>query len=144
MATIRQIDGALETLNLEQGRYPTQAEGLQALVDRPKENWTGYLKSLPKDPWGNDYIYRYPGRYKTNSFDLYSLGEDGRSTTGGNDADDINNWDETYKWSKHYNRWKPPFALFGWAIYGAVMVALLFLVKAKRDCAKTSVNTQQT
>jgi general secretion pathway protein G len=101
---IRWISGALETCNLEQGRYPTQVEGLRALLNRPKENWTGYIKTLPKDPWGNDYVYCYPGKHNTNSFDLYSLGANGRSKTVGNDRDDINNWDPTQKWNKYYRR----------------------------------------
>jgi general secretion pathway protein G len=50
--------------------------------------WKGpYVKQVPKDPWGNEYIYRYPGTNNANSYDIYSLGPDGRE---GND--DITNW----------------------------------------------------
>jgi hypothetical protein len=78
--------------------YPTQAQGLAALCTKPEEIdsslWGGpYFDRLPKDPWGNDYVYVFPGKNSSEGFDLYSLGEDGKSATGGNDPDDVNNWD---------------------------------------------------
>jgi general secretion pathway protein G len=81
------------------GRYPTTEEGLNALIIRPKDilahDWRGpYFDppQRPKDPWGRDYIYRCPGIHNTDGFDLYSCGPDGLSQPGGEDADDINNW----------------------------------------------------
>src|SRR5262249_53409131 len=65
-----------------------------ALVRRPRDiqHWHGpYLKSeavIPSDPWGNPYIYKCPGRHNRNSYDLYSMGPDGREGTD----DDVTNW----------------------------------------------------
>jgi general secretion pathway protein G len=90
-ASIRTIDAALDTYEIDNGGFPSTEEGLNALVNPPANatNWKGpYLKGgLPKDPWGNDFIYRYPGTNNPNGFDITSLGKDGRE--GG---DDIGNW----------------------------------------------------
>jgi general secretion pathway protein G len=82
------------------GRYPTTPEGLSALILCPTNiftaRWHGpYLDpaQIPIDPWGNEYVYHFPGIHNTNGYDLYSCGSDGISKSGGNDADDINNWD---------------------------------------------------
>ena len=95
---IATIEQALEMYRLDNYRYPTTDQGLQALVEKPSvspqaKNWNpeGYLKKnkLPKDPWSGDYLYLSPG---TNGpFDLYSLGADGREGGEGYDAD-IGNW----------------------------------------------------
>jgi general secretion pathway protein G len=93
-----QIDNfgkALDLFFLDAGRYPTTAEGLDALVQKPSavSNWAGpYLKSdkAPTDPWGNRYNYRSPGEH--GRYDLYSYGADGRDGGTGNDAD-ITSWD---------------------------------------------------
>lgn len=74
------ISTALELFYLDAGRYPTTAEGLLPLVQRPGDakSWHGpYLKSesLPKDPWGHNFIYRSPG--EKTPFDLGSMGPDG-------------------------------------------------------------------
>ena len=91
-ADISSIGLALDAFEIDNGRYPTTEEGMGALVQRPASatNWTGpYLKKgEPKDPWGNPYIYRYPGQNNPDSYDLYSTGPDGRE--GG---DDITNWE---------------------------------------------------
>ena len=80
------------------GYCPTQNQGLEALCAEPEEInsslWGGpYFERLPKDPWGNDYIYVFPGKNNRDGFDLYTLGKDGETATAGNDPDDINNWD---------------------------------------------------
>jgi general secretion pathway protein G len=93
-----QIDNfgkALDLFFLDAGRYPTTAEGLDALVQKPAAaaSWTGpYLKGdkVPSDPWGNRYNYRSPGEH--GHYDLYSYGADGRDGGTGNDAD-ITSWD---------------------------------------------------
>ena len=87
---ITTIEGALERFEIDAGRYPTNDEGLNALVERPGNvtEWNGpYIKQLPKDPWGAEYQYRYPGTHNPNGFDLFTFGKDGRE---GND--DIDNW----------------------------------------------------
>ncbi|MGO9171667.1 MAG: type II secretion system major pseudopilin GspG [Rhodomicrobium sp.] len=93
-----QIDNfgkALDLYFLDAGRYPTTADGLDALVRKPAAaaNWAGpYLKGdkVPADPWGNRYNYRSPGEH--GKYDLYSYGADGRDGGTGNDAD-ITSWD---------------------------------------------------
>jgi general secretion pathway protein G len=82
---IRMLRGALETMRLDLGRFPSAEEGLQLLVTPPadgamRQRWRGpYLDGqLPMDPWGNPYQYDPRGR-DTNPFTLYSFGPDGRS-----------------------------------------------------------------
>lgn len=92
---IERLSNVLDLYLLEVGRYPTQEEGLLALVEAPPgvERWNGpYLKknrAALNDPWGNPYVYRFPGEH--GDFDLYSLGADGKEGGEGN-ARDITNW----------------------------------------------------
>ena len=83
---------ALKMYRLDNIRYPTTEQGLQALVTKPAiapipENWKsgGYLERLPRDPWGNPYVYLNPGR--NGDIDVISLGTDGESGGEGKDAD---------------------------------------------------------
>ncbi len=92
---IQVFSTALEAYELDNGRYPTTEQGLEALVKKPTippipKNWKGpYLqKKIPKDPWGNPYIYKCPGTHNPGSYDLYSYGPDGKEGGG----DDITNW----------------------------------------------------
>ncbi len=92
------LQTALDEFSNDCSRYPTTAEGFAALMQCPTNisegRWHGpYFNQIPKDPWGRNYVYRCPGIHHTNSFDLYSCGFDGISKTGGEDPDDINNWD---------------------------------------------------
>ena len=91
---ISSIELALDAFEVDTGFYPAGATGLNALVDQPNnaQNWKGpYLKKgIPLDPWGNAYIYTYPGKNNPRGYDLMSTGPDGRA--GGDD--DITNWDE--------------------------------------------------
>jgi general secretion pathway protein G len=87
---ISDLATTLDIFRLDIGRYPTSAEGLQALVEKPSDaaNWNGpYLtkSTVPKDPWGNDYNYRSPGEH--GSFDIWSLGADNRDGGEGEDQD---------------------------------------------------------
>ncbi len=88
--SLHSIASALEMYKLDNHRYPTTQEGLQALVTRPASasNWAagGYLKSMPKDSWGNDFQYVSPGP-NGKPFDLYSLGADGQEGGDGDNAD---------------------------------------------------------
>lgn len=91
IATIMQ---SLKLYRLDNGRYPTNDQGLQALVTKPTSspapsNWKPYLDKLPKDPWGNTYQYLSPGVH--GEVDVFSLGAD--SQPGGTGADlDIGSW----------------------------------------------------
>jgi general secretion pathway protein G len=95
--------GGLETgikmYKLDNGVYPTTEQGLQSLVEPPSTGrlapkWRegGYLDSrkVPKDPWGNDFVYLSPGL--NGDFDLSSYGADGEAGGEGDDAD-VNNWE---------------------------------------------------
>jgi len=88
---ISMLETALDAYEIDNGGFPSTEEGLGALVQAPGSaaDWKGpYIKrGAPSDPWGNAYVYRYPGTNNPNSYDLSSLGPDGRE---GND--DINNW----------------------------------------------------
>lgn len=82
---------ALDAFEVDNGYYPKGKNGLQDLVEQPRDaqNWHGpYVKDIPKDPWNNDYIYECPGRNNPSSYDLMSMGPDLR--VGGDD--DITNW----------------------------------------------------
>ncbi len=91
---IRAIESALKLYKLDNFRYPTTEEGLDALVTRPNNpaaKWPegGYLARLPKDPWNRPYLYLQPGN--KGPIDIYSLGRDGQPGGEGPDAD-IGNW----------------------------------------------------
>jgi len=86
---------ALDLYELDNGRYPSTEQGLEALKIKPSSfpeprNWNGpYLKRPAVDPWGNPYQYKYPSTRAGVDFELYSLGPDGVES-----ADDIGNWQE--------------------------------------------------
>lgn len=83
---------ALDSFEVDVGFYPKGRNGLNDLVVQPRDaqNWRGpYMKGeIPKDPWGNDYIYECPGKNNASSYDLVSMGPDGRAGTD----DDITNF----------------------------------------------------
>ena len=95
---LRGIDNALKFYRLDNFAYPTNEQGLQALVTKPNDpnirNWKagGYLQRgrIPKDPWGKEYQYLNPGQ--NGEIDIYTLGRDGRPGGEGIDAD-IGNWE---------------------------------------------------
>jgi general secretion pathway protein G len=93
-AQIELFGAALDEFRLDNGRYPTTDEGLVALRDKPEdlENWAGpYLpKAIPKDPWGNEYVYICPGEHY--DYDLISYGRDGEPGGEGEDTD-IVSWE---------------------------------------------------
>jgi len=87
---IEQLGGALDMFRLEVGRYPTTAEGLEALIRQPSgvSRWNGpYLRrsTIPTDAWGNDFVYRSPGEH--GPYDLLSYGADGSPGGSGANAD---------------------------------------------------------
>ncbi len=97
---MRILEDALKRYKLENGRFPTTAQGLQALVQKPSSspiprNWPtgGYLDKpeVPLDPWGNEFIYISPGQHGPD-YDMISLGADGLE--GGEDVHDrdIQSW----------------------------------------------------
>jgi len=93
-ADVSTIMGALKRYKLDNQRYPTAEQGLQALVARPATdpappNWKPYLEKLPADPWGHPYQYLNPGI--RGEVDVMSLGADGAPGGEGKDAD-IGSW----------------------------------------------------
>lgn len=91
---ITNIMQALKLYRLDNQRYPTTEQGLQALVARPTSgpqpnNWKPYIEKLPNDPWGNPYQYMNPGI--KGEVDVMSLGADGQPGGEGNNAD-IGSW----------------------------------------------------
>jgi len=94
---LRAIGAALDLYKLDNFRYPSTEQGLEALVSRPQgldpgAKWRaeGYLPALPKDPWGAPYKYLQPGQ-RGGAYDLYSLGADSVAGGEGYDAD-LGNW----------------------------------------------------
>jgi len=84
---------ALKLFKLDNGRYPSAEQGLQALVSKPEiapipngYRADGYIRRLPQDPWGSDYLMVSPGEH--GAVDVFSAGPDGEANT----ADDITNW----------------------------------------------------
>ena len=91
---VQNLAGTLDLYRLDVGAYPSEEQGIGALVERPAdaERWSGpYLRKREMliDPWGQTYIYRFPGEH--GEFDLYSLGAD--NVEGGEGEDrDITSW----------------------------------------------------
>ena len=93
------LETALKLYKLDNGQYPTTEQGLQALIEpsetgQPPRHWRkgGYLEkaSVPKDPWGNDFVYLSPGMH--GDLDIISYGSDG--VPGGEDENkDIVSWE---------------------------------------------------
>ena len=76
---IEKINQGVVMYKLKNNKYPTQEQGIQSLVE------DGHLSKIPEDPWGNDYVYVYPGQY--SEYDIISLGADGEPGGEGENAD---------------------------------------------------------
>jgi len=94
---IKSVEQALELFKLDNGFYPSTEQGLEALVRPPEtgripKNYRkgGYIDRVPKDPWGNPYVYVSPGVH--GEYDISSYGADGVPGGQGEDAD-VNSWD---------------------------------------------------
>jgi len=92
-AQLDALGKALDQYRIDNGRYPTGEQGLNALVAKPanEPRWSGpYLqKGVPADPWGRQYLYKIPGEH--GEYDLLSYGKDGQPG-GTDDAEDVVNW----------------------------------------------------
>jgi len=91
---VERLSGVLDLYRLQVGRYPSDGEGLDALMEAPAEasNWDGpYLKKADAliDPWGRPYLSRFPGEH--GDYDLFSLGADGQDGGEGEDRD-LTSW----------------------------------------------------
>ncbi len=99
-AQIQALESALTTYQMDNGRFPSSEQGLRALIEKPSGApepyaWRagGYLakKELPRDAWNGEFQYVAPGERNPESFDLWSLGADGKAGGEADDAD-IGNW----------------------------------------------------
>ncbi len=97
---IASLETALKMYKLDSGVYPATEQGLQALIEAPEsgvipKKWRkgGYIEKnrVPKDPWGNEFLYISPGLH--GDFDIISFGLDGVPGGEGDDNKDINNWE---------------------------------------------------
>ena len=92
-AQIDALEKSLEQYRLDVGHYPSNEQGLAALMERPasETKWSGpYMKkAVPLDPWSNEYVYKYPGDH--GEYDLLSYGKDGRPG-GIGESEDIVSW----------------------------------------------------
>ena len=91
---VERLSGVLDLYRLQVGRYPSDGEGLGALIEAPADapNWDGpYLKKADAltDPWDRPYLYRFPGEH--GDYDLFSLGADGQDGGEGEDRD-LTSW----------------------------------------------------
>ncbi|MBW8191259.1 type II secretion system major pseudopilin GspG [Neiella marina] len=96
VSDIGKLEEILEMYRLDNHRYPTTEQGLEALVSEPTSDpiprnypSKGYVRRLENDPWGNPYLYLSPG--ENSDVDIYTLGADGEEGGEGNNAD-IGNW----------------------------------------------------
>ncbi len=94
-ADFKALDTALRMYQLNGGTFPSNQQGLRALVEKPTttpvpRRWKAIGTKVPVDPWKQEYIYRFPGKKKPNEFELVSKGEDGIENT----ADDLSSQDE--------------------------------------------------
>ncbi len=94
LADLQTLTTQLKSYEMVNGNLPTSQQGLKALVEMPSADpkprqWFQQMTQIPKDPWGNEYVFIRPGRKNPKGFDLFSKGKDGQENT----ADDIGNWE---------------------------------------------------
>jgi general secretion pathway protein G len=93
-ADFNAIGSSLKTYKLNAGNYPTQQQGLEALVTKPSSTpvprrWTKIADRVPTDPWNQPYGYKFPGTKDPSEFELFSVGKDGQAGT----EDDLSSQD---------------------------------------------------
>lgn len=107
------IRTAMIAFEAEYGRFPTEAEGQKALVERPSTIpeglWKQQLDEVLLDRWGNEYRFRTDITTNRSDFGFYSLGPDGKSNSRGNDDDDISTWRPTSLQSQSKRFWSNMF-----------------------------------
>lgn len=92
---IERIKLNLLTYQANNGFYPTTQQGLMALVKKPDtdpkpRNWRQYDDQVPRDPWDQEYFYRFPGKHNPKEYDIFSAGPDRNPET---EEDNIGNWE---------------------------------------------------
>lgn len=91
----KSISNGLQSYKTNAGHYPSEQQGLKALVDKPTtaprpRRWTQIMDKVPQDPWGKDYVYKYPGSKDRSRPEIISFGKDGLEGTD----DDMSSQDE--------------------------------------------------
>jgi len=91
----KSIANALQSYKTNAGNYPSEQQGLKALVEKPTtaprpRRWVQIMDKVPKDPWGHEYVYKYPGSKDRSRPEIISLGKDGIAGT----EDDMSSQDE--------------------------------------------------
>lgn len=81
LANLQEFTAKLDVFRMLSGFYPSEAQGLDALVAKPTaapqpRRWKQQIRALPKDPWGQDYVYRYPGKIDPSHCEVLSMGPD--------------------------------------------------------------------
>ncbi len=94
------LAAALAAYQQECGTFPTTSQGLQPLVQKPTtipipRRWSQKIAALPTDPWGNPYVYRYPGAFDSTIYEVISTGPDGKQNFHGSSTDDISSQNPT-------------------------------------------------
>ena len=92
---LQQIKTNLMMYQAANGFYPTTEQGLKALVQKPEtepkpRNWRPLEESVPRDPWDQEYFYRFPGKHNPKEYDIFSAGPDRNADT---EEDNIGNWE---------------------------------------------------
>ena len=112
-ASLRQLANVVVQFRSVSGRLPTVEEGLDVLSHKPADRptqfpWTPFLETtqIPRDGWNKDYVYILDPEL-AEGFGIYSCGQDGGSSSNGNDRDDLNTWSKDRPWLAYYNSpWK--------------------------------------
>ena len=107
VSEMRSIQRGLEAFQSMYGRYPPENDWMNELIPAGREVINTNHRIFAElnggnDAFGNPWAYRHPGLHHPESFDLYSMGEDGISESGGNDPDDIAFWHHPVRWRYHY------------------------------------------
>ncbi|MEO7099878.1 MAG: type II secretion system major pseudopilin GspG [Luteolibacter sp.] len=94
-ADFKSYESALSMYKLNAGSFPTTQQGMKALVDKPTttpvpHRWVQVMPKITNDPWGAEYLYKFPGKKRANDFELISRGPDGIENT----PDDISSQDD--------------------------------------------------
>lgn len=92
---LQQIKTNLMMYQAANGFYPSTEQGLKALVQKPEtepkpRNWHQLDDQVPRDPWDQEYFYRYPGKHNPKEYDIFSAGADRNPET---EEDNIGNWE---------------------------------------------------
>ena len=90
----KSLESALAMYRINAGHYPTTQQGLKALVEQPSSSprprrWVQVMSNIPRDPWGQEYRYQFPGSKRANEFEIISNGPDGQANTN----DDLSSQD---------------------------------------------------